>query len=136
MLVVVTITGVLASLALPAYTDYLRRGRIPAATAHLSMQRARMEQHFQDRRSYADAPFCTSATATVAANNTDQSDHFAFTCNVTLNGSGYQLTATGVRSMVGFVYTVTQSNARSSRVPSNWALPTPNNCWAVRNGAC
>ena len=133
LLLVVALTGILAATALPVYTDYLRQGRIPTATTHLATQRARMEQHFQNHRSYAGASGCVTGPNHRAL---DDNGHFVFSCSVDNDGSGYRLTATGVRSMAGFVYTVNQSNARRSSVPSNWALPVPNNCWATRSGSC
>ncbi len=52
VMVTVAIVAILASLALPSYTDYVRRGHIPEATSNLSASNAKMEQWFQDAKSY------------------------------------------------------------------------------------
>ena len=40
--------------------------------------------------------------------------------------------------MAGFTYTVTHQNVRATAaVPTYWATPNPNNCWAIRkDGTC
>ena len=52
LMIVVAIVGLLATIAYPAYTDYLIRGRIPDAASALAAKRVQMEQYFQDNRTY------------------------------------------------------------------------------------
>ena len=59
LLVVVAIVGILAAIAVPQYGDYVLRGKIAEASATLSQHRVKMEQFFQDNRTYAAA--CTTA---------------------------------------------------------------------------
>ena len=58
---------------MPAYTDYVVRGKIPEATSNLATKRVQMEQFFQDNLTYAGAPAC----------NTDSSasQYFTFSCS-------------------------------------------------------
>ena len=55
LMIVVAIIGILASIALPAYSDYIRRSKIVEATSVLSDLRVRMEQFYQDNRSYVSS---------------------------------------------------------------------------------
>jgi type IV pilus assembly protein PilE len=133
LMIVVAIIGILATIAYPAFTDYLIRGRIPDATSGLAAKRVELEQFFQDNRTYANAPACNADAAT--------SRWFTFSCNGTNNaglGTAYTLTATGRDAMTNFAYTVNQANVRTSAITrSGWNNPNPNNCWAIRkDGSC
>ncbi len=48
LMVVVAIIGILASIALPAYRDYVIKSSLAEATSGLANTRIRMEQFFQD----------------------------------------------------------------------------------------
>ena len=50
------IVAVLAAIAMPSYSDYLRRGNIQDGTTVLSDGQVRMEQFFQDKLSYVNGP--------------------------------------------------------------------------------
>jgi type IV pilus assembly protein PilE len=131
VMIVVAIVGILAALALPSYSNYLRRGRISDAVSTLSNHRTAMEQFFQDNRTYDNACNNGSIAATPTSSN-----YFDFTC--TPAGAVYTLTATGKGSMLSFGYLVDQANARSTTsVPPGWTLPPTNNCWALKqDGSC
>ena len=60
VMIVVAIVAILASIAIPAYTDYILRSKITAATSALGSQQVKMEQFFQDRRTYVGA--CAAGT--------------------------------------------------------------------------
>ena len=62
VMIVVVIIGILAAVAIPNYNDYLMRSKVPEATSRLSDLRVRMEQYFQDNRTYAAAPACNADT--------------------------------------------------------------------------
>jgi len=64
LMIVVAIIAILSTIAYPAYTDYITRGKITEATSALASKRILMEQFFQDNRTYASAPACNSDTAT------------------------------------------------------------------------
>jgi type IV pilus assembly protein PilE len=129
VMIVVAIIAILASVAVPAYNDYITRGRIPEATAQLAARQVRMEQAFQDNRTYVGAP----AAACPAAPDTVTSRFFDFTCVAA--AATYTLTATGKGGMAGFGFSVDQANNRvTTAVPAGWALPAPNTCWVARKG--
>jgi len=60
LMVTVAIIAIIASVAIPAYGDYVKRGRLPQATNALSSMRAKLEQYFQDNRTYIGA--CVAGT--------------------------------------------------------------------------
>ena len=128
LLVVVAVIGILAAIAVPQYSDYVMRSKIAEATATLSEHRVRMEQYFQDNRTYLNA--CTAGT--VAPTPTGR--YFTYACS-NLSATTYTVTATGVASqgMNGFVYTINQANARATTgVPTGWA--TNATCWVTKKG--
>jgi type IV pilus assembly protein PilE len=124
LLIVVAIMGILASIALPSYQDYVKRGRIAEATSGLAEMRLRIEQYYADNRTYLNYP-CTAP---------GQVDAFAFTCPA-LAANSYTLQADGSasRNMAGFVYTINQANVRASTTP--WGNSP--SCWVNnKGGAC
>lgn len=124
LLIVVAIIGILASIALPSYTDYLKRGYIVDATNTLSSTRALLEQHFQDNRTYITVGAFTSPCATVNATTVGK---FAITC-VSV-ATTYTITATGAGAMAGFVYTLNETNTQSTVSP--WGNGA---CWITKKG--
>jgi type IV pilus assembly protein PilE len=127
LMVVIAIIAILASIGVPSYRDYVTRGKLAEAYATLAGQRVKMEQYYQDLRTYNGA--CTNGT--VAPQPTGK--YFTYACNI--NDQQYTITATGVAAegMSGFSFTVDQNNARATTAaPSGWtAQPT---CW-IRNKA-
>jgi type IV pilus assembly protein PilE len=111
LMIVVAIVAILASVALPAYTDYMLRGRLADASNELFALRARMEQFFQDNRTYAGGPCATSTTIKT----------FTVVCEADdISATAYQITATGSDSTSGFVYTLDQQGRTTSQVSSAW----------------
>lgn len=128
-MITVAIIGILTAIALPSYSEYIKRGNITESIAGLSDMQIKMEQFFQDNRTYVGA----CASGTVAPLPT--AVKFTFTCP-TLTASAYIVTATGTGVMAGFVYTLDQSNARvTSSLPTGWTVTT--NCWVLKkDGSC
>lgn len=130
LMVTVAIIAILSAIALPSYSNYVIRGRIPQATNNLATMRVQLEQHFQDNRTYVGA----CAEATVAP--LPASDDFDYTCP-TLTEDTFTVVATGSGSMTGFTYTIDESNTRTTTaVPDGWGT-APVACWVVgKGGAC
>lgn len=129
VMITVAIIGILSAIALPAYNDYVTRGRIPEATSQLASKQVRMEQWFQDSRSYR----ATSGTGCyIGASDTTSSKYFTFTCTSS-SATEYTITATGTGAMSGFVYTVNQNGDKATTtVPSGWTASS--NCWVIKKG--
>lgn len=133
LMITVAIIGILAAVAVPAYTDYITRGKIPEATSALASMRIRLEQFYQDNRNYGsdDANCLVPSPA---------ADNFTYTCNWGAGGTSqsYTVTATGVagRGMGGFAYTIDQAgNRQTTQLPAAWGTAPPAiACWVVRRG--
>ena len=141
VMITVAIIGILASVALPAYTDYLRRGQLPQAFTFLSDYRIKMEQYYQDNRNYGTGTTCASAGGAwknfVPAVNPR---FFTFSCTLNTSGngtaaSGYVLTATGSSGRaVGYDYTINQAGGKAT---TKFAGATSTKtCWAVKGSEC
>jgi len=135
LMIAVTVLGILAAIAYPQYTEFVQRSRITDATNALNDFRTRMEQYFQDNRTYANAGACGVPDPAVAG-----SASFQLAC-AGAGPAGYTVTATGLASkgMGSFTYRLTVAAAGVTRAtvsaPAGWA--TPAGCWAVRkNGDC
>lgn len=133
VMVVVAIIAILAAIAIPNYADYVTRSKVTDAVSGLSEMRVRMEQYFNDNRTYVGA--CTANTVAPLPAPTA---NFVFACPaVSLTATTYFVTATGQGSMAGFSYAVDQSNIRSSLMvaPSTWIGNA--NCWVLKkDGSC
>lgn len=118
LLITMAIVAILASLSVPSYIDYLRRGAIEEAVAALASGAVRAERFYLDNRTYASLP-CPTAT-----------DKFTFNC--TGDASSYSIKATGTGNVSGFEYTINQADARTTK--GSWG---EGNCWIQRKGqAC
>lgn len=115
VLIVCTVLAILAAVAVPQYTRYIQRGNLVEATNALAEYRVRMEQFYQDNRSYNGAGGgCGAAVPAGLAN-------FAVTCATANAGQTYVATATGAGSTNGFVFTIDQANARrTTGLPASW----------------
>jgi type IV pilus assembly protein PilE len=131
VMIVVAIVAILAAVAIPSYTEYIQRSRIIESTSTLASMRVKMEQYFQDNRSYVGA--CTAGTV---APTPAATQFFTYSCSG-LTANAYLVTATGIGAMAYFGFTIDQANNQiTTGVPSNWTAPTAQ-CWAKkRDGSC
>jgi type IV pilus assembly protein PilE len=133
LMIVVAIIAILSAVAIPAYNDYVLRGKIAEAMTNLSSMRAQMEQYYQDNRSYqnppAGGPSCGIGNAPLST------QYFAYTC-LSPTTETYTITADGVGSMAAFGYTIDQANTRMTKTMTapGWSVPNPNTCWATKPG--
>lgn len=134
LMITVAIIAILSAIALPSYQEYVQRGRIVEAVSPLSNMQSRMEQYFQDQRTYVGA--CVAGTLAPIPANTS---FFNFTCPATTANS-YQILATGTGAMVGFSYQLSQAAGATTRttvaLPAGWSMPAAG-CWALKkDGSC
>jgi type IV pilus assembly protein PilE len=129
LMIAIAIAAILAAIAYPSYTQYVRRGKIVEALGQLATVRVQLEQYYQDHRDYG-----SSATGCGVAMPSAPS--FTFSCNW---GSGatsqsFLLTATGLANagMSGYVYTVDNNNAQGT---VQFGGATVNaTCWLKKQG--
>ena len=138
LLVVVAIVGILATVALPAYNDYVLRGKLTEPMTELASMRVKLEQYYQDNRDYGS----TATTCGVPAPVAPSVKYFTYTCGwrtglapayATDGGNqSFKVTATGIPGTptAAFVYTIDQLNAKTSTTP--WG--NSNSCWVIRKG--
>jgi len=130
LMITVAIISILAAVAVPQYTSYVTRGRIPDATNLLATRAVQAEQYFQDQRTYANT---ASATNPACVSDTSGKS-FNFSCS-SANATGFVIQAVGKGSMAGFTYTINQANVKTSTVPSGWTGSS--NCWVIKkDGSC
>jgi type IV pilus assembly protein PilE len=116
VMIVVVVIGILTAVALPSYQEYVIRGKIPEGTSALADGRVKMEQYFQDNRTYLNGP------APAATTN--------FTYRAVGDATTYTITATGRAGLTGFNYTINQDNTKGST--TSWGNQAA--CWVVRKG--
>ncbi|SCX71242.1 type IV pilin protein [Variovorax sp. EL159] len=130
IMIVVVIVGVLSAIAIPLYGDYVLRGRIPDATSNLSALAVKMEQAFQDNRSY----YKPTTTNCAVDGSTVTSNSFDFSCKAT-SDTAYVFTAKGKNTMAAFTYSIDQSGVKKTvAVKTGWTAGT--NCWTTNKGGC
>lgn len=120
LMITFAIIAILVTIAIPAYSDYVKRARIIEATAALSDTSIKLDQFFLDNRTYVGYGNCPSDTTTVD-----------YTC--ALSSNGFALSADGVGEMAGFDYGLNEQNVKSSTTA--WGdNPT---CWVrAKGGKC
>jgi type IV pilus assembly protein PilE len=127
VLIVIAIIAILASVALPSYTAYLQRSRVPAGLDTLQSYFTRMEQRFQDSGSYANEAGTGCAVAEPTLQN--------YTISCTLSGTtGYTATATGSGTLSGYSYTIDSNGTRKTTGHPKGAPSA--DCWSIRGGSC
>lgn len=133
VMIVVLIVGILAAIALPNYSDYVKRGKIIEATQRLSDARTKLEQWFLDNRTYVGG--CAEPPQKLG--DLGGNSPFSLACSAP-DATHYTVTATGNPAQgmdAAFVYTIDQTNAKHSDGPTGWAPGAT--CWAIRkDGSC
>jgi type IV pilus assembly protein PilE len=122
LMIVVAVIGILAAIAIPNYRDYIKRGKAAEATSNLATLRVKMEQYFQDNRTYVDGPCAPISGA----------QYFTYSCSVTPTATAYTLKATGdeAKGMANFEFTLNQSNAKTSKFDGT----VGSTCWLSKKG--
>jgi type IV pilus assembly protein PilE len=132
LMIVVAVVAILARIAYPSYADYLVRGKLSEAMAQLSAMRIKLEQHFQDNRTYVGA--CDVNSAAPLPSSVD-AKYFNYAC--TLNATSFTVTATGKQAQGlsdgtnSFIYTIDQSGNRVT-TSTKWGTCTNTPCWVLR----
>jgi len=140
LMIVVVIISVLGAVALPAYQDYILRSRLAEAFANLGDMAVKLEQYYQDNRTYNGVPPPCTAGGTVANLPTAaNSKYFTISC-AGLSGTGFTVQADGNAgtNVAGFRFTIDQTGLKQTMtVPagSGYTASTgPTGCWVRRKG--
>ena len=124
LMLVVAVIGILAAIAIPNYSDYIKRGKAAEATSNLATLRVKMEQFYQDNRTYI------GGTCTLSA--TEGAQYFTYNCSVAPTATAYTLNATGIgaQGMANFEFTLDQNNAKTSIFDGTVGAT----CWLTKRG--
>jgi type IV pilus assembly protein PilE len=131
LMIVVAVIAILSAVALPAYSDYVSRSKLTEAHSALQDFRVRMEQYFQDNRTYSNGGACGVDSAAAM-----KLRYFTMACTPSANPQGYTATATGKASegVGGFTFEIRADNTRrTTAVPTGWGN-VPTDCWVARKG--
>lgn len=136
VMIVVAIIGILSAVAIPAYRDHVIRGKLTEATSNLADMRMKLEQFYQDNRTYIGA--CAAGTIAPLPSG-GNAKAFTYSCP-TLTATAFTVQAAGNASegMSGFTYTIDQANTKSTTaVGADWTATLPASCWVMKkDGAC
>jgi type IV pilus assembly protein PilE len=91
LMITVALIGILASIALPSYREYIERSRRSDGKAALMRAAHWLERAATSTGAY---PAKTAAEWTATGLGTSESNHYTITYTQTGSGSGYTLTAT------------------------------------------
>jgi type IV pilus assembly protein PilE len=117
LMVALAIAAIVAAFAVPAYRDHTLRSYLPEMSSGLQLSALRLEQYYQDNRSYRNGTACGITLPS--------SERFLFSL----------LTATGSGAMAAFAYTIDQQGqTRTISLPVAWGA-APLDCWVMKRGA-
>ena len=139
VMIVVAIIGILAAVAYPAYSDYIRRGQITEAFTQLSTFRAKMEQYYQDNRNYGSSgSTCANDASANSWNGFAATDYFTYACATSDSGQKYTVTATGAKAAaIGNNYAIDQDGKRTTTMYKTTDLSAaPPSCWLTKGTTC
>lgn len=130
LMITVMIMGILTSIAMPMYQNYVLRAKATEGISALGNIRVKLEQYFQDNRTYVDA--CDNTGIDIDSINNGLK-HFELTC-VELLDTSYIIQAEAATE--GLTYTLNQSNQKATTAaPSGWS--TSADCWIINeNNSC
>lgn len=139
MMVTVAMVAILAAIAIPNYTDYVRRGKLQEATSTLLAMRTKMEQFYQDNRSYNPGGAIVAPCQPGSTIPLPQLKYFTINCG-TPTATTYTITADAADSGVtGIHFTIDQANNRVTTVDSGSTMANAGynanaNCWVSKKG--
>ena len=136
LMIVVAVIAILAAVALPSYTDYVTRSKLVEAHTHLADLRVKMEQRYQDARSYNGGPCAPTGGAAADVK------YFQFSCTPNAPVAGAQtftIQAVGLNDLDGITFTVNESNVKTTTVTAGSKMATKGysgngSCWVKRKG--
>ena len=124
LMITVAIVAILASIALPAYTKYMKTGNAQEAPSSLLAMKTLAEQ------AYADSP--VSGYGIYACTAPATAKYFSYVCS-NVSKDTFTITATGNAgtNVAGWTYTINQSGSRGS---SGIDGASSTVCWITKSG--
>lgn len=125
LMIAVAVVAILAAVALPSYSEYIKRSRVPVGLDAMSAYAIRMEQYYQDNAGYGSAACALAVPSGV--------DNFSFSCVLT-GTTQYTLSATGSGRLSGYGYSIDHAGTRKT-VAHPKGAPSAN-CWSIKGATC
>jgi len=137
LMVAVALVAILASIAMPSYQAYIRRGQLADAFTSLADMRVKMEQWYQDNKFYGTASNTTTCATLPGYTAFPVSTKF-FTLSCAAGAAPSQtfmLTATGIGGLTtGYDYTLNQAGTKgTAKFAGNTTTAA---CWLTKSGVC
>ena len=138
LMVAVALVAILASIAMPSYQAYVRRGQLVEAFTTLADMRVKLEQRYQDNKFYGPDS-ATAACITLAPTYGAfpvTTKYFTLSCAAGAAPSQtYTLTATGNSGLTtGYEYTLNQMGTKGTTKFGNSASTAA--CWLTKSAVC
>ncbi len=134
LMITVAIVAILAAVAIPNYSAYVMRGKAAEATSTLALLKNRMEQYYQDNKTYLDivGPPALTAPCSPQAGTTK---YFTYDCAARQTASQFTLTATPIanQGVNNFSFTIDEAGNKTSTFDGSPSA----NCWLTsKSGSC
>ena len=114
MLTVVAIIGILATIALPAYENYLKKSRAKSATSDLVALGLNFENAYQRTLTYPTSTAASTSEVKTLMPGWAPSQEQFFGYSVSSSSTAYTLTAAGSGSLSGCTIKLTSDNTRTA----------------------
>jgi type IV pilus assembly protein PilE len=139
LMIAVAVAALLASIALPSYQSYMRRGQLSDAFTTLADMRVKMEQYYQDNKFYGTgAATTTCATLPGYSAFPVTTKYFSIDCS---NAGGaaplqvFRLTAAGTGGLTtGYDYTINQAGTKGTATFAGTTSTAA--CWLTKSSSC
>lgn len=140
LMVTVALVAILASIAMPSYQAYARRGQLADAFTTLADMRVKMEQWYQDNKYYGTAS--NTATCPQLSGYSAfpvSTKFFTISCGPgAVNATPLQsfvITATGIGGLTtGYDYTINNAGTKGTSKFANNSSSAA--CWLTKSTAC
>lgn len=127
LLTVVIVVGIVAALALPAYSKYVRRAKLQEAFAMLLSLHTKEQLYWGDAHNYGPSDCAVGALP-------PPTKYFSYVCNINNSQQGYLITAKGQGDLLNYNFTIDQTGKRVTiDFPGASGLPAP--CFTT-TGSC
>jgi type IV pilus assembly protein PilE len=128
LMIVAALVAILSAVAIPAYTNHVVRARLGEAFTALSAAQVGAEDFWSNNRTYVG--FDSASPRRLPANT----NNFTYAYSGA-SDSGYTITASGINSVNGFVFTIDQNgNRTTSAAPTGYLPSGATACWVDRKG--
>jgi type IV pilus assembly protein PilE len=128
VIIVVTMLAILAAIAIPNYSEYIRRGHRAAAQEYLISLAARQVQYYLDRRAFAESDVCPPVSPATTCLNATPPTGLANRYTIAIAAAAgppatFTITATPTGSQTGERcgnLTIDQTGARGAAATGCW----------------